>query len=464
MPSKSSPNRILRAPVGVPTAFLAPSTAQSLVTRPRSLAVPTAPRQATAVQPAPNTASSGTATRPRTMARSTAGCGCAPKGSNAHAGCSCASSPPRPSPNPARAQVPGQPQSGRRAIQIAGIAAARAHGPGTLGRAQSLRDAMRTDPARTLGGVVCDIPWWIRDCLRNAIFNFNVAFPPLVADFRRESRGGTPDEYGEQMTRVQVWEGRRPDLGPSLLAYADCADHVLDQLYDMAESFGPTGEFEKFVGEATGAEIYFSYRFVDGSEQTVNTFVYGILAEQVPTQYVSTSGMCSGAVERAVTPSPRRGDRPPPRFLTAPPGRISRTGTEILQFRGFNGCPPPTTRVCELAPLSAYEVDTLEAAYNRARDVVPPREARDPVERARVNRQWLDEFFGWYPPRSPPLYWGPVWEIVFRFWDGTSAHGFEILTDTLDVLSRENWTYGDFPFENFLDVRVSVRVCGCAAV
>ncbi|MBN8615564.1 MAG: hypothetical protein J0L92_33520 [Deltaproteobacteria bacterium] len=234
--------------------------------------------------------------------------------------------------------------------------------------------------------MVCDIPPWVVDCIAGCIDAFNAEHPPLYGDTMAAGAGHSmaPPEVVEQLARQSLFIGR--DGGTSVLSYAAglCSRNTVAQLQAIATAYGGAGDFEGYIGEATGIDVTVSYLhdrgFLGDELRSTEVRVLGVNTALVPTHY--------NAVSCGTEPGVR------PRRI---PNRASPSQQFLIDkytFRPFW----PDTGLCNLRSLTPDEEYLLGEAYRHATAAEPVQFAPDAATRLMLDRAWLEAFWSYPDP------------------------------------------------------------------
>jgi hypothetical protein len=200
---------------------------------------------------------------------------------------------------------------------------------------------------RPLGGVECEIPSWVADCVNEAIRRFNDDYPPIVvsaADYG--SVAGTPPEVLEEERRLTRFIG-----SSGFLAYADsCSPATRGQLRGILAVAGGAS----WVAAATGETFPSTWRSprpggLPDEENYESVLTAGLFP--LPGVYLSSAG-CS--------------------LLSRPIGRLGQRQApdwRQVQKWGFPG--GLGGLVCIDREAWDEEIETLRAAYMYAQAVAP---------------------------------------------------------------------------------------------
>lgn len=234
------------------------------------------------------------------------------------------------------------------------------------------------------GGLLCDIPPWVVDCIRQCIEAFNAEFPPLDGDLAIPGvLMASPLEYGQQLQRADLFIGRAGT--GSVLAYASrlCGRSTVTQLEAIATAYGGPGDFEGFVGQATGINVTISYfrsrgRGLEPVADAVSVFVPGVNLGSVPTNYPATT--CGTPPGLDPRPLPRRTWR--------------WRGPQQLLAEKYNFPGSLASSLCDIRRITPFEEDLFRQAYERAQEAVPTRNFfTDDASRLSADRAWADAFW-----------------------------------------------------------------------
>ena len=315
------------------------------------------------------------------------------------------------------------------------------------------------------GGVFCDIPPWVKECLVDAIQRFNAYYPPIETKDVGEI-SGTPDDIEVEARRQIRWKGFMVSE-PGVLDFVQCTGATPSQLRAIEMAYGGAGDFAGWIGEQTSTVATVSYQnprpgALGGGLYYRSTDIqtFGGAPWLLPSSYAAIS--CPPSVPRSIaperTPGASRSRRNVGPLATGAWGSVPRGLISGVIYDGRRTCEESGgTTICRRYPFGRGESYTIGMAYNRANAASPPTPEADPAARAARDLAWLEAFFGTAKENWPSTY---EWRLLSQLANG----GIEAFFEDFLQFSRGIWipesSLGAVPFED-MEPMLNTERCLC---